>query len=125
MRSGDGKWLALLVAVSLLLFAGVLLLGDGFYVRDVSRDYLPSRAILHQILSHGEFPLWNRFLSAGQPLAANPGFQTFYPGTWLVFLVGFPLGFHLEIVLHIALAAVGMFLLLRSLELSRPFSCTN
>ena len=120
MRSGDGKWLALLVAVSLLLFAGVLLLGDGFYVRDVSRDYLPSRAILHQILSHGEFPLWNRFLSAGQPLAANPGFQTFYPGTWLIFLVGFPLGFHLEIVLHLALAAVGMFLLLRSLELTRP-----
>ena len=119
MRSGDGKWLALLVAVTLLLFADVLFFGDGFYVRDVIRDYLPTRAILHHIVSSGEFPLWNRFVSAGQPLAANPGFQTFYPGTWLIFLVGFPLGFHLEIVLHIALAACGMFLLLRSLELSR------
>ena len=120
MRSGDGKWLALLIAVPLLLFAGVLLSGEGFYVRDVIRDYLPSRAILQHILRRGEFPFWNRFLSAGQPLAANPGFQTFYPGTWLIALAGFPLGFHLEIVLHIALAAAGMFLLLRSLRLSIP-----
>ncbi len=120
MRSGDGKWLALLIAVPLLLFAGVLLFGDGFYIRDVIRDYLPSRAILQHILRRGEFPFWNRFLSAGQPLAANPGFQTFYPGTWLIVLAGFPVGFHLEIVLHIALAAAGMFLLLRSLRLSIP-----
>ena len=80
------------------------------------------RSVLHSIVRSGEFPLWNRFLSAGQPLAANPGFQTFYPGTLLIFLVGFPLGFHLEIVLHIALAAVGMFLLLRSWTLSATAS---
>ena len=100
----------------------MLLSGEGFYVRDVIRDYLPGRAILNSIVRGGEFPLWNRFLSAGQPLAANPGFQTFYPATWLIFLVGFPLGFHLEIVLHIALAAVGMFLLLRSLTLTTTAS---
>lgn len=122
VRRAEVTWLALLVAVTLFLFAGVLLFGEGFYVRDVIRDYLPARAILNSIVRGGEFPLWNRFLSAGQPLAANPGFQTFYPGTWLILLAGFPLGFHLEIVLHIALAAVGMFLLLRSLTLSTTAS---
>ena len=102
----------LLVAVA-LLFSDVLFLGSGFYIRDVYRDYLPSRFVLRQAVLGGELPLWNRFYSAGQPLAANPGFQTFYPGTWLCFLPSFLFGFNLEIVAHVALAAVGMFLNLR------------
>ena len=101
----------------LVLFPDVLFLGHGFYIRDVYRDYLPSRFVLRSIVANGEFPSWNRFYSGGQPLAANPGFQAFYPGTWLVFLPSFLLGFNLEIVLHIAFAAAGMFLLLRSMEL--------
>src|SRR5579872_2969504 len=122
MRSGrlrltDGKIAALLAIGVALLFSNVLFLGDGFYVRDVYRDYLPSRFVLRSIVLRGDFPFWNRFYSGGQPLAANPGFQTFYPGTWLAFLPRFPLGFNLEIVLHLALAAAGMYLLLRSMTL--------
>jgi hypothetical protein len=111
--SADAKVVALLAVAVALLFSDVLFLGSGFYVRDVYRDYLPSRFVLRQVVTGGELPLWNRFYSAGQPLAANPGFQTFYPGTWLVFLPSFLLGFNLVIVLHVALAAIGMFLLLR------------
>jgi hypothetical protein len=116
-RRSDAKIAALLAIAIALLFSDVLFLGSGFYVRDIVRDYLPSRFVLRAVVGGGEFPLWNRFYSGGQPLAANPGFQTFYPGTWLCFLPSFLLGFNLEIVLHIALAAVGMFLLLRSMEL--------
>jgi hypothetical protein len=114
---GDARIAALLVLATVLLFADVLFLGSGFYVRDVIRDYLPSRFVLRSIVYGGEFPLWNRFFSGGQPLAANPGFQTFYPGTWLVLLPSFLFGFNLQIVLHIALAASGMYLYLRSLGL--------
>lgn len=117
MRLTDTKIAALLAAGVALLFSNVLFLGDGFYVRDVYRDYLPSRFVLRSIVLGGDFPFWNRFYSGGQPLAANPGFQTFYPGTWLAFLPRFPLGFNLEIVLHVALAAAGMYLLLRSMAL--------
>jgi hypothetical protein len=112
-RRADGKIVALLVFVVLLFFADVLFLGSGFYVRDVYRDYLPSRFVLRQAVVGGEMPLWNRFYSAGQPLAANPGFQTFYPGTWLCLLPSFLAGFNLQIVLHVALAAAGMYLMLR------------
>ena len=115
--STDAKIAALLAIAILLIFSDVLFLGSGFYVRDLYRDYLPSRFVLRSVVMAGEFPSWNRFYSSGQPLAANPGFQTFYPGTWLAFLPSFLFGFNLEIVLHIALAAVGMYLLLRSMEL--------
>jgi hypothetical protein len=115
--SRDARIAALLALAVALLFSDVLFLGSGFYVRDVYRDYLPSRFILHSVVATGEFPSWNRFYSGGQPLAANPGFQSFYPGTWLCFLPSFLFGFNLQIVLHVALAAAGMFLFLRALEL--------
>ncbi|HMC22021.1 MAG TPA: hypothetical protein VKL19_09255, partial [Thermoanaerobaculia bacterium] len=114
--STDAKIAALLAVAILLIFSDIFL-GSGFYVRDIYRDYLPSRFVLRSVVLAGEFPSWNRFYSGGQPLAANPGFQAFYPGTWLVFLPSFLLGFNLEIVLHIALAAIGMYLLLRSMDL--------
>ncbi len=115
--STDAKIAALLAIAVALLFSDVLFRGAGFYVRDIYRDYLPSHFVLRGIVLGGEFPSWNRFYSGGQPLAANPGFQAFYPGTWLAFLPSFLFGFNFEIVLHVALAAAGMFLLLRSMEL--------
>jgi hypothetical protein len=115
--STDTKIAALLAVAVALVFSDVLFFGSGFYIRDIYRDYLPSRFVLRAVLAGGEFPMWNRYWSGGQPLAANPGFQAFYPGTWLVFLPSFLLGFNLEIVAHIALATIGMFLLLRSMEL--------
>ena len=115
--STDAKIAALLAVAVALVFSDVLFFGSGFYVRDVYRDYLPSRFVLRTVLVGGEFPMWNRYWSGGQPLAANPGFQAFYPGTWLALLPSFLFGFNLEIVAHIALATVGMFLLLRSMAL--------
>ena len=115
MRRGtaDAKIVTLLIAAAGILFADVFLFGTGFYIRDIYWDYLPSRFVFRQAVLGGEMPLWNRFYSAGQPLAANPGFQAFYPGTWLCLLPSFLLGFNLQIVLHVALAAVGMYLMLR------------
>src|SRR5438876_12130861 len=119
--STDAKIAALLAIAILLIFSDVLFLGSGLYVRDIYRDYLPSRFVLRSVVAGGEFPSWNRFYSGGQPLAANPGFQAFYPGTWLALLPDFFWGFHFEVVVHVALAAAGMFALLRALAL-RPVS---
>jgi len=117
MRISTDAKIAALLAIAILLIFSDIFLGSGFYVRDIYRDYLPSRFVLRSVVMAGEFPSWNRFYSGGQPLAANPGFQSFYPGTWLAFLPSFLFGFNLEIVLHVALAAVGMYLLLRSMVL--------
>jgi len=114
----DAIPILILVGIIALLFADVLFLGSGFYFRDVLRDYLPARFVVREALLGGELPRWNRWWSGGQPLAANPGFQLFYPGTWLV-LLPFPFGFHLEVVAHIALAAIGMFVLVRALAGTR------
>lgn len=67
-------------------------------------------------MASGSFPFWNPRIAAGQPLAANPAYETFYPFHWTIFLPDFDLGFRLAVILHFYLAAIGTYLLLRSLR---------
>lgn len=114
-----------LVAVAALALAVFLSFGDvlfgakAFYLRDISRLHFPNKTIVRSVVQAGEFPSWNRAYSAGQPLAANPQFEVFYPGQWPIFLPDFAFGFQLHIVLHFALALAGMYLFLRTLPCSR------
>jgi hypothetical protein len=68
----------------------------------------------------GEFPYWNRHFSAGQPFAANPEHEVFYPLTWLVLLPSYDLGFRLLILAHVYIGVLGMYALLRSMALRIP-----
>ena len=112
--------LTLLVAVVLIPFLDVLFASGRFYVRDLTRYYYPTKQILREIVLGGEFPYWNRYYSAGQPIAANPEYEVFYPPQWLILLPDYDLGYRLHIIVHIPIAAIGMYLLLRSLRLRIP-----
>ncbi|HEY6843838.1 MAG TPA: hypothetical protein VI391_06700 [Thermoanaerobaculia bacterium] len=116
----DWKPVAFLVLLITILFADVIFLGTDFYARDVALQYYPMRRVIHDIVHSGSFPFWNPRISAGQPLAANPGYELFYPFQWLILLPDFDFGFRLTIVLHFYLAAIGTFLLLRSLGTRVP-----
>ena len=104
----------LLVAIVTLAFSDVIFFGRAFYFRDITRFYYPLRKLLSDIVRAGDFPSWNPLWAAGQPLAANPNYGVFYPPQWLIFLPGFDFWFRFVIVLHVAIAAVGAYMLLRS-----------
>jgi hypothetical protein len=114
-RSTTSRALALLALLVVVLYADILFAGRGFYLLDVISYHVPMKWIVRNVLMHGELPLWNHFYSAGQPLAANPAYEVFYPPQWLIFLPSFHFGFQLHIVVHFVIAAWGMFLLLRAL----------
>lgn len=118
-RRTDLLVLALLALIATVFFADVLAGINEFYMRDLTRYYYPAKQILRGIVQHGEFPYWNRFFSAGQPIAANPEHEVFYPLTWLILLPSYDLGFRLHILIHIYIGLFGMYALLRSMEL-RP-----
>ena len=118
-KSRDGYCYAILIALPLLIFADVVFLGANFYLRDVPRYFLPAEAVLHDVVAGGELPLWNPRWNGGQPLAANPGFTAFYPMHLLLFLMPLARAFALESVLHYAIAAAGMFALVRFLGAQR------
>ncbi len=114
----DRTAIALLVALLALAYADVLLLGRGVYVSDVGVYHVPMKHVVREAVRSGEFPYWNRLYSGGAPLAANPAYELFYPPQWLVYVLPFHFGMQLHILLHFAIAIVGMFLLLRRLALS-------
>ncbi|HET7711233.1 MAG TPA: hypothetical protein VFL80_04835, partial [Thermoanaerobaculia bacterium] len=120
LRRYDRIAVALLVALATLLFIDVLIGTQNFYMRDLTRYYDPTKQILREVVLGGEFPYWNRYFHAGQPIAANPEHEVFYPLTWLILLPSYDLGFRLHILVHIYIGLLGMYALLRSMDL-RPY----
>ena len=119
-RRADLAAVAILLLLPTIYFFDVVSGRNAFYFADLVRFHHPGKKVLRDIVLRGEFPYWNPTISAGQPLAANPQHEVFYPLNWLIFLPNFDTGFQLLILVHIALALVAMFALLRSMNLQRP-----
>ncbi len=122
-RRADACALLVLALLATALFADVLIGVNGLYLRDLTRYFYPIKQSLRQIVQHGEFPYWNPSFSAGQPLAANPQQEVFYPPTWLILLPSYDLGFRSLLLLHVYIGLFAMYALLRSMDL-RPFAAT-
>ncbi|MEO8033333.1 MAG: YfhO family protein [Acidobacteriota bacterium] len=120
-RRHDILALLVLALVSTAFFADVLAGFSQFYMRDLTRYYYPAKQILREIVYHGEFPYWNRYFSAGQPIAANPEHEVFYPLTWLILMPSYDFGYRLHILIHVYIGLFGMYALLRSMRL-RPYA---
>jgi hypothetical protein len=122
-RGSDRLPAAILAAVITLLFFDVVIGAGVFYTRDVVLYHFPLKTILRTVVLDGEFPYWNPFITAGQPLAANPAHEIFYPLTWLIMLPSFVYGFNWHALIHVYLATLGTFALLRSLGTTRASAC--
>ncbi len=70
---------------------------------------------ISQVYSHGHIPLWNPYIFGGQSLIGNPLSGIFYPLYWLPFILSHHIERALDIslLIHIFIAEIGMYLLLR------------
>lgn len=116
----DVTAILLLTAIIFVLFADLLFSGNALLGRDIVLYHYGMKKVVRDLLLHGDFPYWNRLFTAGQPLAANPAYEVFYPLQLFILLPSFRFGFNFHIVVHVLLVAVGMYLLLRQLQLGRP-----
>jgi hypothetical protein len=124
MRDGyrDALCALLLVAIGTLFFADVVFRGTNFQFRDVYPYHMPIERVVRAAIERGDLPLWNSYSANGQPMAANPAYEVFYPPQWLTWVGPFLRGFALHVLLHVYLALLGMFAMLRALALGRPAS---
>lgn len=108
---------ALLLAVSLSLADG--LLGDTIaFERDTTAFYLPLMTLAGQRLHQGELPLWVPSVFGGYPLFADGEIGLAYPPALLaLLLVPAERALVLLRLLHLAIAALGTFLLARAWRL--------
>lgn len=114
----DAAAVALICAALAVFFRRFLVFGDVFVGRDLTAYFYPTKWIFRSIVLSGEFPFWNPYYHGGQPLAANPEFAVFYPPSWLLLIPDFAFGFACHVVAHYFIAALGMYALLRSMNLA-------
>jgi hypothetical protein len=109
--------LALAAALLPLWFHRQFANGDAIiYYGDAAQLQFPRYVTLCEALKRGEFPLWQTLVYGGSPFHANPENPTLYPPSLLfAALAGPGATINLTALVHLALAALGMFALARRL----------
>ena len=105
----------LLLAIIFLNRALVPSEGYALGAHDTSGLFIPWITYVKQSLSDGRLPLWNPYEFVGYPFLSNPQVGFFYPLAWLTFLLPTNLGLSWYVLVHLWLAACGMFLFVRSM----------
>ena len=102
--------------------------GDGaprvlqnWLISDPLYQFYPFLTQAVESVRHGQWLLWDPGIMLGHPAAADPLFQTFYPGV-LPFglLFGAERGYGMALYAHALLAALLMYGFLRALRISAP-----
>ncbi len=76
---------------------------------DVVQYFLWNAQFIKEQLLSGSVPLWNPYYYSGHPFIANPQTFVFYPATLLFAALPLPWAFNIDTLLHIYLAAAGMY----------------
>lgn len=80
---------------------------------DVVSQMLPWRKAVREAIEAGRFPLWNRYILAGEPLLAVQQPAVFHPATWVGMLLPLPQAWTLEVTLRLFLALLCAYLFFR------------
>ena len=110
---------ALLTALPLILYAPFLFGGQVLYWGTYLLQFYPWRQLAVEQIRAGHWPLWNPYLGAGTPLAANLQTAAFYPPNVLFLLMPVERAFGWALALHVALAGLCAYHLGRTLGLNR------
>jgi hypothetical protein len=101
-----------------VLFGPVLFAPPGYAPATQESDfymyYFPMTEAAFEILSKGEFPLWNPYLFCGMPFLASIEIGVLYPPNWVHLIVPAERGFCLLYVFHILLAGIGSWVYARA-----------
>jgi hypothetical protein len=108
----------ILSAFPLILYAPFLFGGRVLYWGVYLLQFFPWRQLAVEQIRTGHWPLWNPYLGAGAPLAANLQIAAFYPPNLLFLLMPVEQAFAWELALHVALAGLCAYYLGRTLGLS-------
>ncbi|MDI6751436.1 MAG: YfhO family protein [bacterium] len=108
----------LLLAISFLFFGELLFSNKTFVYRDIHLLVYPGKLFATSCIRDGFLPFWNPYILCGSPFMAIPYHQVLYPLSILVYSLPFAFGIDLFFFLHILLAGLFFYLLMRDQGLS-------
>ncbi len=100
-------WLCLLL-LPLLFYHQLAFSGMIFARGDAYNYFYPYWDVRNEAFRKAQLPLWTNDLFMGAPLLANPQIGSYYPPNWLTAPLRAPDAIALSILLHSALAGLGM-----------------
>ena len=109
----------ILLSIPLILYAPFLFGGKVLYWAVYLLQFYPWRQLAVEQIKAGSWPLWNSYLGAGTPLAANLQTGAFYPPNVLFLMMPVEHAFGWGLAIHVALAALSAYYLGRTLGLGR------
>ncbi|MBN2126729.1 MAG: YfhO family protein, partial [Deltaproteobacteria bacterium] len=110
----------LLAAFCVYLFRDIVLGGHMLFGSDFDAFYLGMKQFLcTEVHAHGSIPLWNPYIFGGMPFWAHFESTIFYPLGFLFWLIHPGKAYGYTLFLHLALGALFMYLLARSLGQGR------
>ncbi len=100
-----------------LLFYHQLAFSRMIFARGDAYNYFyPYWDARNAAFRQAELPLWTSDLFMGAPLLANPQIGSYYPPNWLTAPLRAPAALTFSIILHVALAGLGMMFLYRTVQ---------
>ena len=113
MKPFRTRWPYGFLALLVMAFFAKLLFTDRILARgDTFLYFYPYWHLAQESLLNGQLPVWNPHIFMGAPLLANSQVGFYYPLNWpLWYLLPVPYAVSASIVLHLIIAAWGMYLL--------------
>ncbi len=106
------RWLPfLLLGALLIVWLWPLLAGESLFWGLPTLQFYPWRSYAFDELRAGRLPLWNPYSAGGAPLLANYQTAVFYPLNWLHLIIPHVTAMNALAVVHLVVAAIGMWLL--------------
>ena len=125
MLKRDKIWIFILLFIVIFQYSEIIFHKKIFFIRDLTYIFHPWKTAVMESLINGKMPLWNPYSYCGMPLMANFQTAVFYPFSIFFYILGFILGLKLFIIIHTFLAALFLFLYLRSKKISIIASVTG
>lgn len=125
-KKADTFFVVLLILIPLVVFRAALLTGQPLKpVGDCFFLDFPFRLLAWESIRYGEIPFWNPYNSGGMNLLGQPFFFLIYPLYDLIYLAPKEnIFFILSLVqiIHIIIALLGMYFLLKRIVRNKPIS---
>lgn len=111
--------------ITIFQYSEIIFYKKIFFIRDLTYLFHPWKTAVYESLLNGRIPLWNPYSYCGMPLLANFQTAVFYPFSVFFYILGFILGLKLFIIIHTFLAALFLFLYLRSKKIKASAAFTG
>jgi len=115
----DAIYITTLFVLTIIFFEQMIFHNKILLLRDLYCDFIPWRTFARESIRSGIIPLWNPYSSLGQPFIAFPQTAVFYPLNLMFYVLPIITALRWFIVLHIFLAGVFMYILMKHWNVAR------